>query len=94
MNVFFEIDVDVMQLMHKFDIKYKIYKLIMSVDNVQHNFKNFVMLFNDLIIIIIETLSNNHINFKFDNINEKLKIIENQLIDNVFALFNIIDNEF
>ena len=34
------------------------------------------MLFNDLMIIIIETLLNNHINFKFNNVNEKLKIFE------------------
>ena len=49
------------------------------------------MFFNDLTIIIIETLSNNHISFKFDNINEKLKIIKHQLIDNVFISFDIID---
>ena len=29
------------------------------------------MFFNDLMIIIIETLSNNYANFKFDNINKK-----------------------
>ena len=45
-------------------------------------------------IIIIETLSNNHANFKLDNINKKLKIIKNQSIDNVFASFNIINNKF
>ena len=52
------------------------------------------MFFNDLIIIIIKTLSNNHANFKFDDINKKLKIIKYQLIDNVFALFDIINIEF
>ena len=66
-----------MQLTHKFDIKFKIRKFIISVDNVQHNLKIFVMFFDDLMIIIIETLSNNHANFEFNNINEKLKIIEN-----------------
>ena len=45
-------------------------------------------------IIIIEMLLYNYVNFKFDNINKKLKIIKNQLIDNIFALFNIINNEF
>ena len=28
-------------------------------------------------IIIIEALSNNYISFKFDDINERLKIVEN-----------------
>ena len=27
-------------------------------------------------IIVIKTLSNDHINFKFNNVNEELKIIE------------------
>ena len=45
-------------------------------------------------IIIIKTLLNDHANFEFNNINERLKIVENQLIDNVFALFDIINNEF
>ena len=48
----------------------------MNIDNIQHNLKIFVMFFNNLTIIIIETLSNNHINFKFNNINEKLNIIK------------------
>ena len=33
------------------------------------------MLFDELMINIIKTLTNNHANFKFDNINKKLKII-------------------
>ena len=66
-----------MQLIYKLDIKFKIYKFIINVDNVQHNLKILIMFFNNLTIIIIETLSNNHVNFKFNNINEKLKIIEN-----------------
>ena len=60
-----------MQLTHKFNIKYKIYKFIMNINNVQHNLKILIMFFNDLIIIIIETLSNDHANFKFDNVNKK-----------------------
>ena len=35
------------------------------------------MFFDNLMIIIIKTLSNNHINFEFNNVNEKLKIVEN-----------------
>ena len=49
----------------------------MSVDNVQHNLRIFIMFFDNLMIIIIKTLSNNHANFKFDNINKRLKIVEN-----------------
>ena len=30
-------------------------------------------------INVIKTLTNNHINFKFDNVNEKLKIVQHQL---------------
>ena len=66
----------------------------MNVDNVQYSLKIFVMFFNDLTIIIVETLSNNHAGFKFDDINERLEIVENQLIDDVFASFDVIDNEF
>ena len=36
-NIFFEINVNIMQLTHKFDIKFKIYKLIINIDKVQHN---------------------------------------------------------
>ena len=52
------------------------------------------MLFDKLLIIIIKTLSNNYVNFKFDNVNEKLKIIKYQLIDDIFISFNIIDIKF
>ena len=83
-----------MQLTHKLDVKFKTHKLIINVDNVQYNLKIFIIFFNDLMIIIIETLSNDHVNFKFNNINEKLKIIKNQSIDDIFASFNIIDNKF
>ena len=65
-----------MQLTHKLNIKFKTYKLIININNVQHNLKILVMFFDNLIIIIIETLSNNHANFKFDNVNKKLKIIK------------------
>ena len=57
--------------MHKFNIKYKIYKFIMNIDNVQYNLKILIIFFNDLMIIIIKILSDNHINFKFNDINEK-----------------------
>ena len=33
------------------------------------------MLFNELIINIIKTLTNNHINFKLNDVNKRLKII-------------------
>ena len=94
MNVFFKIDINIMQLIHKLDIKFKIYKFIMNINNVQHNLRIFVIFFNNLMIIIIETLSNNHAGFKFDNVNKELKIIEHQSIDNIFASFNIINIEF
>ena len=45
-------------------------------------------------INIIKTLTNNHVNFKFNNINEKLKIIQHQLIVDIFTLFDIFDNKF
>ena len=80
--------------MYKFNIKFKARKLIISVNNIQHNLKISIMFFDDLIIIIIKTLLNNHANFEFDNINKKLKIVENQSIDDIFVSFNIIDNEF
>ena len=34
------------------------------------------MFFNKLTINVIKTLMNNYINFKFDDINEKLKIVQ------------------
>ena len=34
MNVFFEINVDVIQLMYKLDIKFKVYKFIINIDDV------------------------------------------------------------
>ena len=34
------------------------------------------MLFNKLTINIIKTLTNDHVNFKFNNVNERLKIIQ------------------
>ena len=83
-----------MQLTYKLDVKFKTHKFIMNVDNVQHNLRILIIFFDDLTIIIIETLLNDHINFKFNNINERLKIIKNQSIDDVFTSFNIIDNEF
>ena len=52
------------------------------------------MFFDELIINIIKTLMNNHISFKLNNINEELKIIQYQLIDDIFALFNIFNNKF
>ena len=64
-----------MQLMYKFDIKFKIRKFIINIDGVQHNLKILVMFFNKLTINVIKTLINNHVNFKFDNVNEKLKIV-------------------
>ena len=33
------------------------------------------MLFNELTINIIKTLTNNYVNFKFNNVNKKLKIV-------------------
>ena len=52
------------------------------------------MFFDKLIINIIKTLTNNHINFKFDNVNEKLKIVQHQLIIDIFASFDIFNNKF
>ena len=66
----------------------------MSVDSVQHNLRIPVMFFDDLMIIIIEALSNDHADFEFGGINERLKIVENQSIDDVFASSDVIDNEF
>ena len=74
-NVFFEIDIDVVQLTYKFDIKFKTYKFIINIDNVQHSLKILVMFFNELMINVIKTLMNNHVSFKFDNVNKELKII-------------------
>ena len=70
-NVLLKIDINFIQLTHKLDIKFKTHKFIINVDNVQHNLKIFIIFFKDLIIIIIKTLSNNHANFKLDNINKK-----------------------
>ena len=64
-----------MQLTHKLDVKFKTYKFIINIDNVQHNLKILVILFNKLIINIIKTLTNNHVSFKFNNVNKKLKIV-------------------
>ena len=66
----------------------------MGVDSVQHNLRISVMFFNDLMIIIIEALSNDHASFELDDINERLKIVENQSIDDVFASSDVIDDEF
>ena len=52
------------------------------------------MLFNELMINIIKTLTNNHVSFKLDNVNERLKIIQHQSIVDIFASFNIFNNEF
>ena len=57
--------------MHKLDIKFKVHKFIINIDNVQHNLKISVMFFDELIINIIKTLTNNHASFKFDNVNKK-----------------------
>ena len=65
-----------MQLTHKLDIKFKIHKFIINIDNVQYNLRIFIMLFDKLTINIIKTLTNNHINFKFNNVNKKLKIVQ------------------
>ena len=34
MNVFFEININIIQLIYKFDIKFKIYKFIINIDNI------------------------------------------------------------
>ena len=52
------------------------------------------MFFDELIINIIKTLSNDHANFKFNNFNKKLKIFKHQSIINIFISFNIINNKF
>ena len=36
----------------------------------------FVMFFNELMINVIKTLTNNYIDFKFDDVNKELKIIQ------------------
>ena len=74
-NVFFEINVNIIQLTYKLDIKFKVYKFIINIDNVQHNLKILIILFNKLMINVIKTLTNNYINFKLDNVNKELKII-------------------
>ena len=33
------------------------------------------MLFNKLTINVVKTLTNNYVNFKFDNVNKELKIV-------------------
>ena len=52
-----------MQLTHKFDIKFKIYKFIININNIQYNLKILIMFFDNLMIIIIKTLLNNHVSF-------------------------------
>ena len=64
-----------MQLMYKFDIKFKICKFIINIDDVQYNLRIFVIFFNKLIINVIKTLMNNHVDFKFNNVNKGLKIV-------------------
>ena len=64
-----------MQLTHKLDIKSKTHKFIINIDNVQHNLRILIMFFNKLMINVIKTLTNNHINFKLNNVNKELKII-------------------
>ena len=56
MNAFFEININVMQLTYKLDIKFKIHKFIINIDDIQHNLKILVMFFNKLIINVIKTL--------------------------------------
>ena len=45
-------------------------------------------------INVIKTLTNNYTDFKFDDINKKLKIVQHQLIVDIFVSFNIFDNKF
>ena len=52
------------------------------------------MLFDELTINIIKILINNYANFKLDDVNKKLKIVQYQLIIDIFASFNIFDNKF
>ena len=52
------------------------------------------MFFNELTINVIKTLTNNHINFKLNDVNEELKIVQHQLIINIFVSFDIFNNEF
>ena len=54
----------------------------------------FIIFFNKLTINVIKTLTNNHIGFKLDNINKKLKIIQYQSIVDIFVSFDVFDNEF
>ena len=65
-----------MQLTYKLNIKFKIYKFIINIDNVKHNLRIFVIFFNKLIINIIKTLTNNYVSYKFDDVNKELKIIQ------------------
>ena len=60
-----------MQLTHKLDIKFKIRKFIINIDDVQYNLRIFVMFFDELIINVIKTLTNNHVSFKLNNVNKK-----------------------
>ena len=60
-----------MQLTHKFNIKSKIRKFIINIDDIQHNLRIFVMFFDELIINVIKTLTNNHADFKLNNVNKK-----------------------
>ena len=76
MNVSFEINVDVMQLTHKLDIKFRAYKFIINIDNIQYNLGISIIFLNKLIINIIKTLTNNYVSFKFNNINKRLKIVQ------------------
>ena len=64
-----------MQLTHKLNIKFKIYKFIINIDDVQYNLKILVIFFNELIINVIKTLTNNYVSFKFNDVNKGLKIV-------------------
>ena len=52
------------------------------------------MFFNELTFNIIKTLTNNHANFKLNDVNKELKIVQHQLIVDIFALFDVFNNEF
>ena len=64
-----------MQLTHKFNIKFKVRKFIININDVQHNLRIFIIFFDKLTINVIKTLMNNHANFKFNDVNEELKIV-------------------
>ena len=62
--------------MYKFDIKFKVRKFIINIDNVQYNLRIFIIFFDELMINVIKTLTNNYVSFKFNVVNKKLKIVQ------------------